>query len=416
MKRRLILLSGVMALAFGLFCLGCASTTNSATQSESATAPTSETASVELRTPTEWAADYPLEGDSFFESRMSKTYEAFKGASIAAFGGEDAPSGCAACHAQQAFDTKFPELGDTLLTAWASDENGIDGKYWSNCTNCHVGDPGDGVVEGANAYGAATGASAAEYIDEDDLLCGQCHALFPGESYMEEANSPIDQYKYGVDADSMLKAYKEFFEEHPVTSTSICAGMVGVPSYDEAIQAEVYMTDNCNVVELFQGSNHQTMGLTCTDCHMTTSTSSDGTEYTNHNMTRSPLENPDALKKCLTCHKAQGIENEDAMVSFVKGKFDEMNQRQAAVKANLDATHEVLAQAVASGTADEDTLAKAKDDYVTAYAYWLYATPSMDVNENGETEYTTGIHNYAYAMQLFDKADELLNAATGSLS
>ena len=52
--------------------------------------------------------------------------------------------------------------------------------------------------------------------------------------------------------------------------------------------------------------------------------------------TQSPLENPAALEKCLTCHKSQGVEDADAMVTFVKGKMDELAQIQQATKTKLD--------------------------------------------------------------------------------
>lgn len=55
----------------------------------------------------------------------------------------------------------------------------------------------------------------------------------------------------------MLRAMKEYYEANPVTETTICAGMVGVPMLDPEIDTVLYLTDACTEVELFQDSNHQ---------------------------------------------------------------------------------------------------------------------------------------------------------------
>ena len=235
------------------------------------------------------------------EARCLTPMTPLAGASQQAFGGEDAAVACAACHAREDFQTIYNEQGAVILDKNASDYE----MEWSNCTNCHVGDPGEGNVEGGNAYGDATSTSAKALFPAEDYVCGQCHAMFPGAAYLEDANKGIDQYKYGFEPEEMLRAMKEYYEANPATETTICAGMVGVPMLDPEIDTVLYLTDACTEVELFQDSNHQKMGLTCTDCHMPQIEASGGTTYTYHNMTQSPLENPAALEKCLTCTRAR---------------------------------------------------------------------------------------------------------------
>lgn len=156
-------------------------------------------------------------------------------------------------------------------------------------------------------------------------------------------------------------------------------------------------------MELFQDSNHQKMGLTCTDCHMPQIEASGGTTYTYHNMTQSPLENPAALEKCLTCHKSQGIEDADAMVVFVKGKMDELAQIQQATKTKLDEFHAKLADAVAAGNADEAKLQAAKDAYNLANVYFLYQGTAMR-----PTDGSMAAMSFSKSVEQLQKADDAI--------
>ena len=196
---------------------------------------------------------------------------------------------------------------------------------------------------------------------------------------------------------------KEYYEANPVTETTICAGMVGVPMLDPEIDTMLYLTDACTELELFQDGNHQKMGLTCTDCHMPQTEAADGATYTHHNMTQSPLENPAALEKCLTCHKSQGVEDADAMVTFVKGKMDELAQIQQATKTKLDEFHAKLAEVVAAGNADETKLQAAKDAYNLANVYFLYQGTAMR-----PTDGSMAAMNFSKSVEQLQKADDAI--------
>ncbi len=407
-KPRKIALAGTVVAAVALVgCLGCAAQTQTAdtgaaqepVQQEQTEQQAAAPEKVAKKTLAEWVTTYPNQGNSYMEAKMAHTYDAFAGASQQAFGGEDAAVACAACHAREDFQTVYNEQGETILDKNASDYE----MEWSNCTNCHVGDPGEGKVEGGNAYGDATSVSAKALFPEEDYVCGQCHAMFPGAAYLEDANKGIDQYKYGFEPEEMLRAMKEYYEANPVTETTICAGMVGVPMLDPEIDTMLYLTDACTELELFQDGNHQKMGLTCTDCHMPQTEAADGAIYTHHNMTQSPLENPAALEKCLTCHKSQGVEDADAMVTFVKGKMDELAQIQQATKTKLDEFHAKLAEVVAAGNADETKLQAAKDAYNLANVYFLYQGTAMR-----PTDGSMAAMNFSKSVEQLQKADDAI--------
>ena len=122
----------------------------------------------------------------------------------------------------------------------------------------------------------------------------------------------------------------------------------------------------------------------------------DGATYTHHNMTQSPLENPAALEKCLTCHKSQGVEDADAMVTFVKGKMDELAQIQQATKTKLD-------EVVAAGNADETKLQAAKDAYNLANVYFLYQGTAMR-----PTDGSMAAMNFSKSVEQLQKADDAI--------
>ena len=158
MKPRKIALAGTVVAAVALVgCLGCAAQTQTAdtgaaqepVQQEQPGQETAAPEKVAKKTLAEWVAAYPNEGNTYMEAKMSHTYDAFAGASQQAFGGEDAAVACAACHAREDFQTIYNEQGAVILDKNASDYE----MEWSNCTNCHVGDPGEGNVEGGNTYG-----------------------------------------------------------------------------------------------------------------------------------------------------------------------------------------------------------------------------------------------------------------------
>lgn len=425
--KKIVLVGTAVAAVALAGCLGCAAQTqqpaDTKTQQPAAQeqpakasegkAPAATTATAdtpyEKKTLAEWVELYPNEGNSYMESKMTNTYEAFSGACVKAFGGEDAPNACSACHAREHFAELYDAQGEALLAGNAKENS----AYWSNCTNCHVGDPGDGVVKGGNLYGELTSASAAKLFPAEDYVCGQCHSMFAGTAYLEDDYKGIDQYKYGYEPEEILRAMKEYYEAKPLTETEITAGMVGVPMLDSEIDTVLYMTDACTSVEMFQDGNHQKMGLTCTDCHMPQTKSEDGDTFTSHNMTEDVFENPDALAKCMTCHKSQGIENEDAMKSFVQDRMTELANAQAAAKENLAEFHTELANAVTNDGVDEERLQTAKDAYNLANVYIQYQAGDAT---RSAADGKMAAMNFTKCMDMLDKADAAIAEGMAALA
>ena len=398
----------VMAAALAACVVGCSSSgTTSGSESDDSGATSTAASSLtstdgSLITMAEYIQAYPLEGSTYAQSRMAGIYEGLYTEFVYTMGMEDVPLWCAGCHAKESFNTFVEEYGVEALF----DTEGVAGYYtasgdyevnWGNCTNCHEGDPGDGVVTGTNSYVISdTIPSALEYVPEEDLVCGQCHTLY--HSYTNEAIGlgSLDFYQYGTGVENIMQSLLEYID-----------------LYGDYL---IYVNDNY-VLELFQGSNHQSMGLTCTDCHMVETTTEDGETYTDHNMTASPLENETALEFCLTCHEAQGIEDTDAMVEFVEEKIDELSVRQHVTYANLTALGEAVTAATDEATLDEATLEEVNELYLKAkiyYYYQHYGDYYSDL-QHYDSGYSA-VHNYDGSVECLDAADECIAEANALLS
>ena len=139
----------------------------------------------------------------------------------------------------------------------------------------------------------------ASLFSTGEAVCGQCHMLFTANAYLHPEYRGQDFYKYGTEADELRQAMREIYDANPIAAED--AG-IGTPYIDEETGAWIYGWGAHPVLEAFQGSKHQSMGVDCVSCHMQKTTAEDGTTYTNHFAAGSPLENPEAVEYCLTCH------------------------------------------------------------------------------------------------------------------
>ena len=423
-KRRALVAATVLAtvaIASAALFVGCSSgdKSDSAASSSDATATQASESMLSLE---EYAELYPLQTTSWLQKEdgkrgmgaMHERWSAF----IEQVGGNGIPIICGSCHIANYKEIEAAYADDPnfyYMTEADFPEGEIE---WMGCGVCHDADLEAGVSPHTSYSGNFVDDLTA-VVPEEDAVCGQCHMVFPSMSYVlpenSNQNTNINLYKYGTDPDSILKAFKEAWEDHPVELTDADYSVfcqVGLTWFDPEIGCYIYNDDNCNMLELFQGSNHQSMGLTCTDCHMPKATAEDGTEYTNHYGAGSPLDNPDALEFCLTCHKSQGIESQEAMVEFVRGKIAEMSETQAQLEADVAGFREVLAAAVANGTTDPDKLAEAQDCYTTASYYYYFMEACTDSDNEGRS----GVHNWKLCMELYDKAEALIAQGEAALA
>lgn len=268
----------------------------------------------------------------------------------------------------------------------------VGGQYW-DCATCHDGEPGQSLGSNLVYFNAMLGDRGQELTD-GEKACGQCHNSFDYERMVTAGDDiySFDPYRYGFDADSLLKAALED----------------GLQSVDEETGIETVMVFHPEM-EFFQNSTHDSMGLDCTSCHMPQTVAEDGEAFTNHDASGSPLENPDALALCLTCHEKQGIQDADAMVAMVRGKQQEAAVLEAALDGKLASLHDATAAAVKSGTVSEAALDQAREAYTKAY-YYLHYVRGMYAADGVKVA-----HNPVGTFDLLSRADRLVDDALAQI-
>ena len=271
----------------------------------------------------------------------------------------------------------------------------IDGRY-CDCYSCHTwNDETQSLDLEANCAYANEGlmTTVATYMDEnfgeEEILCGQCHnAVFDSGAVVdEETAAAYDPYRYGHDLEDMYKVYVE----------------EGTYTTDEATGV-LLVTCNHPQIEMFQDSVHQSMGLSCIDCHMPEMTDADGNTYRSHNSSGSVADNDDAMEFCLTCHSNQdGLETVDDMRAFLKDAQDDQLARQNEVQAQLDELYAAILDSCENGADDPDTLQQAKDDYSLAY----YLVKEQQQNIGDAPDGAQIAHDPAQMRQMLNRASAL---------
>jgi nitrite reductase (cytochrome c-552) len=297
----------------------------------------------------------------------------------------------------------------------------VEQDVWS-CNTCHadIADPA-GTVGAQISTFSLFGASLADGLDAGSAVCAQCHNGLGAYSNLrildgkDLENEKIDAYKYGTDPESFVKA----FVEQASDTGEQPGGKVWV---DKDLGIYTYSITHPDI-EMFLGSNHESLGLECADCHMPTvrtnmgggltkedyetgehdSTYSvdSGTTYTSHDASGSPLDSFNALSTCLDCHKAQGVESVEGMVVYVKNAQERFKARYQEVNATGDACLELLKSAIASGEKDDAALDEARSNYAMAKAYLMFA------NGAGEVPGEKISHNPDTAFEFCDRANAI---------
>ena len=325
------------------------------------------------------------------------TYDAESGIYIISTTGNPADNGiyqsCVACKSSR-FNELYAQnpLGAFTEGYTAEAAAVVDKQYW-DCAMCHSDEPGQSL--GANGvYFTAMLGDRGQDISAGDAACGQCHNSFDYERMVTAGDDiySFDPYRYGFDADSLLRAALE-------------DGLQGVDEESGVEEVMVFHPE----FEFFQNSVHDSMGLDCTSCHMPKTVNADGEQFTNHDASASPLENPDALAVCLGCHQSQGITDADAMVKMVRGKQAEAAQAEVSLTGKLEKLKDAIADAKAAGATDE-SLAQARDAYTKAYYYLNYVTGRYA--DDG----VKVAHNPVGTFDYLSRADRLTDDALASLS
>ena len=252
------------------------------------------------------------------------------------------------------------------------------------CYSCHANEEADGgkmVV----THGYITLALGEEYdgIDPRILACGQCHIEYYFDPETKATRMPHSDIA-SMGPEATLAYYDEMgFADWTQESTGTAMLKAQHP------EMETYLS----------GSMHAKMGLVCSDCHMGTSTTEDGTEYKNHYW-RSPLGDEDLLATCAQCHKDTDMEEK------VHAIQEEITAREKELGESLSKLKDTLAAGVASGAVADEDLDTVRSLYRSAQWYWDYCYV-----ENSE-----GAHNSAFARECLDKSEELINEAMDAMA
>lgn len=306
--------------------------------------------------------------------------------------------GCYSCKSST-FNDIYERDGAEIFGEKLTDEfvDEVNGQVW-DCGTCHDGDPGTTSPDAQLPLWSQLSRDAFDSFDAKERVCGQCHNSLDYRSHItdQETMDSFNPYKYGVDIDSLHKAVVED----------------GVYSIDEDTGILLTCFDHPDL-EFNQGSAMRELGVTCVDCHMaTTADAESGKEFTSHNASGSPLENPAAIEYCLTCHKSQGINSADEMVKMVRDLQAETTDKLEALQVKMDQAYELIKTANQNGGVDETTLQQARDDYSIAYSYHYAVCGDVGDEPLG----TKVVHNPTAAADYIAKTDQLLDGVIAALS
>lgn len=250
------------------------------------------------------------------------------------------------------------------------------------CYSCHANEAGnDGALVVTHNYVTEQLGDNMADIAPATLSCGQCHVEYYFKSDTKETSVPYTSVET-MSPEAILAYYDEIgFTDFTQESTGANMLKAQHPEFETF---------------LGEGSVHSGLGLTCASCHMGTTTSEDGTEYTSHKW-QSPLQSDELLQTCAQCH------GDTDMTAKVQAIQEEVTGRETEVGEKLSTLKTTLADAVAGGEYTEDELNAIRSLYRSAQWYWDFCYV-----ENSE-----GAHNSTLARSCLDKSEELIDEAMG---
>ena len=277
-----------------------------------------------------------------------------------------------------------------------------------SCASCHGNTPmvdGKVYLEVDRAeWVRSMGADAGKTINGE--VCGQCHCDY---SMAPETSIPTSPYDNGR-VDMVPEKALQWYDDHGFVDWTYASTGAKMLAIRHAEYEFVYGGDN---EILHQGSHMQNLGYDCNDCHMATTTASDGTTYASHEWI-SPLDNKELIDRdCSTCHKdivaeVRAWQNEidpattklgERCVTYIENLESKVATEQAA-----DSGDKVLKldeAFAASNGIDSTKLARLQWLQRASCYYWNLAAA-----ENSE-----GAHNPTYYRYCLDKGNECLDEA-----
>ena len=253
-----------------------------------------------------------------------------------------------------------------------------------SCYNCHGNDAGNqGQITITHSYVTEALGEGYDGIDLSTLSCGQCHI----EYYFTPADKET-MMPYGSDEDMTPEAILAYYD-----TMELPDGTVGFADWTQESTGARMLKAQHPELETYLSGPHAALGLNCADCHMPMEMAEDGTVYHSHLLV-SPLDSPERLSYCLTCHKDQGIETAEQMVDFTHRLQEKVTAEETKVGNALSDFKDALAAANQAGTLSQEDLDAVRQLY--REAQWFF---DFCYVENAE-----GAHNSALAFHCLELA------------
>lgn len=283
---------------------------------------------------------------------------------------------CLACKSA-AYEKLIAENGEALFSM-DFQQTVQDVEFGITCYNCHRNNPGE-IHTTSPHFNAAVQKLESE-PSTGTQACAQCHVEY---YFNKDSKAVILPWDKGVGVDEIESYYDEigFSDwEHPRTGTPLIK--VQHPEF-----------------EMYSGSLHDSIKVSCADCHMPTVTENN-VEYKSHWAT-SPLKTPE--ESCGKCHSNNlndivlKVENIQTNIHDKEGEVSDM-----LVKLTID-----FAKAIEDRKLDDDSINKLRELHRKAQYRWDFVF----------VENSTGFHNVEKANESLDEAkayaQEALNILEG---
>ena len=227
--------------------------------------------------------------------------------------------------------------------------------YPITCYSCHGNEPGRINLTNPHTITALDGLEREVSIENQS--CAQCHVEYYFKPNTLEVVLP---WRYGTE----LRDIERYFDEldfadwlHPRTKTPLIK--IQHPEF-----------------EMYTGSIHDSIGVSCVDCHMPKMTDDDGVSYSSHWWT-SPLKTLEP--SCFGCHGNMGEALEDWVIE-IQGEIENLQKETSDLLVEFV---EELAIAVQSGDYTEEFLDELRVLHREAQLRWDFIF----------AENSTGFHN-----------------------
>ncbi|SNS25041.1 respiratory nitrite reductase (cytochrome ammonia-forming) precursor [Anaerovirgula multivorans] len=282
---------------------------------------------------------------------------------------------CLACKTAD-YEKLFVEHGEDMFALdFHETVQGIENSI--SCYNCHRNEPGQNIQ--VTAPHLAVGLTKLEQEPPaGTLACAQCHVEYYFNPDTKEVVLPWDN---GIEIEDIEAYFEErgFYDwKHPRTGTPLIK--VQHPEF-----------------EMYTGSIHDRMGVSCADCHMPT-VEEEGETYRSH-WAKSPLKTVE--ESCGGCHK-----DGEAIIAQTEEIQREIDDMQVEVSGMIVELVEDFAAALEERDLEEATVEELWDLHRKAQYRWDFVM----------VENSTGFHHWEKARKALEEAKEFAQQALDILA